>query len=286
MDSKPTLLITGVSGYVGSWCCKMALESGKYTVKGTVRDKDNKKKVDLLREAFGEHFDELILVNADTNNEESIKAVVKDVDYILHVAAPFPAKNPKDEEKEVIQPAINGNKYLLEACVKSTVKKVIITSSILTTVDQLQGNPVVDESSFSKENSQMNAYYKSKIRSEKFAFDFMKALSPEDKTFEMCTMHPGLISGPPCQRSCAGASIKTFLSLMDGTFPTKLPHTYLGHVDVRNVAEGHLAAIEKGKDGERYILNNQTYRMREFAEAIRDEYGQYGYKVQTKEFGK
>ena len=55
---------------------------------------------------------------------------VKDCTYVLHVASPFPAKSPSNE-MEVISPAVEGTKNVLEACAKTkgAVKRVVVTSS-------------------------------------------------------------------------------------------------------------------------------------------------------------
>jgi len=57
-------------------------------------------------------------------------SAVKDCTYVIHVASPFPAENPTDE-MEVIGPAVEGTKNVLEACAKTKggVKRVVLTSS-------------------------------------------------------------------------------------------------------------------------------------------------------------
>lgn len=57
---------------------------------------------------------------------------VKDCTYVIHVASPFPATNPTDE-MEVIGPAVEGTKNVLEACAKTKggVKRVVLTSSVV-----------------------------------------------------------------------------------------------------------------------------------------------------------
>ena len=115
MESKPILLITGISGYLGAHVCKQALDSGKYKVRGTVRDKTATKKLEPLIKAFGEMYNDIELVNLHLDNKEEIEEAVNGSTYIIHVASPFLLESPKDEEKECIQPAIDGNLYLLEA---------------------------------------------------------------------------------------------------------------------------------------------------------------------------
>jgi nucleoside-diphosphate-sugar epimerase len=68
-SSKPTVLITGVSGYLGSYVCYEFLKDGNYNVVGTVRDTKNPKKIDPLKKAFGELFNQLTLVEADLDNK-------------------------------------------------------------------------------------------------------------------------------------------------------------------------------------------------------------------------
>lgn len=113
-SSKPKLLITGINGYIGSWTTLKALESGEYSVRGTVRDKDNEAKLNPLKKAFGDRFDELELVNADLSDKDSLKRAVEGCDLVLHMASPFPTESPKDED-EVIKPAVEGTVGILEA---------------------------------------------------------------------------------------------------------------------------------------------------------------------------
>ena len=64
-SKKETVLITGISGYVGSQVCKYFLENGTFNVRGTVRDKKRLDKLEPLKQAFGKLYDQLELVEAD-----------------------------------------------------------------------------------------------------------------------------------------------------------------------------------------------------------------------------
>jgi nucleoside-diphosphate-sugar epimerase len=55
-SSRPVVVITGVSGYLGSHVCMSFLKDGGFTVRGTVRDTKNAKKIEPLKKAFGEYF--------------------------------------------------------------------------------------------------------------------------------------------------------------------------------------------------------------------------------------
>ena len=87
---KPLVVVTGITGYIGSWVTLKALQDGGYRVRGTVRDKTNAAKLDPLKAAFGEElFGKLELVEADLLDEASIGAAIEGATYVLHVASPY-----------------------------------------------------------------------------------------------------------------------------------------------------------------------------------------------------
>lgn len=75
-SSKKKVVITGISGYLGSYVCDTFLRDGGFQVRGTVRDTKNEKKIAPLKKAFGDMFNELELVEADLLNAESLEKAV------------------------------------------------------------------------------------------------------------------------------------------------------------------------------------------------------------------
>lgn len=94
-----------------------------------------------------------------------------------------------------------------------------------------------------------NFYQKSKILAEKFAFDFVDQLA-EDEKFELITILPAFIIGPPLLKSDS-PSIKVFVEMLNRKYPFQ-PDLFFINCDVRNVAEAHVNAIEYGKNLTRY----------------------------------
>ena len=122
--------ITGITGYVGSQVCKLLLEKGNYAVKGTVRSIKNAQKMQPLKDAFGDNYDKLEIVEADLTNKDSIYSFVKGWDYIIHVASPFPQVDQKIDENAVMKPAVEGTLNILRAASEFGVKRVVCTSSL------------------------------------------------------------------------------------------------------------------------------------------------------------
>lgn len=244
-SSKPTVLITGVSGYLGSHCALVFLKDGSYNVRGTVRDTKNPKKIEPLRKAFGALFDQLTLVEADLENSQSIHDAIKGAQFVIHTASPFPIKRP-NSEMDLINPAVNGTRAVMEACHLHKVKKVVITSSIAAILsakpEDKPKNHIYTEKNWSDPSpgDHIEAYPKSKTMAEKVAWEFIDKLPAEEK-FDVITINPGFILGPAFV-GAGFSSGEVIDKILNGKFPA-LPKVRFGCVDVRDVAQAHLLAI-------------------------------------------
>lgn len=99
------------------------------------------------------------------------------------------------KDEDIIPPAVNGTKALLEGCKEHGVKKCIITSSMITVQTGDNIKDLYTESDFAPSDGKyLSPYAKSKVFAEKATWEFHKAL-PEDCPLEIVTIHPGLITG-------------------------------------------------------------------------------------------
>lgn len=99
MESK--FLVTGASGYIAMHIIELLLNQGYY-VRGTIRNLNDKEKVDALKK-----LGPIELVEADLENAESWKTAVKGIDIVLHVASPVPFGNSLKAE-QFIKQAVDG----------------------------------------------------------------------------------------------------------------------------------------------------------------------------------
>src|SRR5271165_402577 len=123
-----TVLVTGGSGFIGSHCILQLLAAG-YEVRTTVRSLKREDEVRaLLKEGGAAPGDRLTFIAADLENDAGWPRAVTGCDYVLHVASPFPANIPKNEEKLIV-PARDGAIRVLRASRDAGVRRVVLTSS-------------------------------------------------------------------------------------------------------------------------------------------------------------
>jgi len=175
-DTPPIVLITGVTGYLGAHVADVFLNDGGFRVKGTVRSTKNPAKIEPLKKALGDKFEQLELIEADLLDEDSLVRACKDATYVVHTASPNPTAYPKDEN-ELIRPAVNGTLAIARGCRDNKVKRLVVTSSIATVqgVDNNYRPKVFTESNWTQPdcaNPPQSSYTKSKTLAERAIWDF------------------------------------------------------------------------------------------------------------------
>jgi len=232
--SKPKVLITGISGYIGSHVCKTFLEHGGFEVRGTVRNKSNPKKIEPLQKGFDELFDALDIVEADLTNAKSIDEAVEGCQYIVHTAAPvFDFTKVLDNEDEILQLNEEGTLAVMRAAQNHKVKKVIITSSIAAIVGGNNKSTYTENDWSNLEVKGISTYFKAKTMGEKAAWDFVDAL-PENEKFAVATINPSIVLGPNITTAFS-ESIDFGKQMLMGEIPM-CPKKDIAFVDVRDVS--------------------------------------------------
>ncbi len=252
MANDKKVLLTGITGFVGSHTAIQLLENG-YQVIGTLRDM---KRANSIKKIIAQHTsqtDNLSFVEANIQDEHIWQKLMVGIDYVQHIASPFPKIMPKDEN-DLIIPAREGNINILSAASACGVKRVVITSS---TAAISYGQPkekrrrTFDETDWTdlERENDIAPYFKSKTLSEKAAWDFMK----NDKSdLELSVVCPGLILGPLLEKDF-NASANVVIKLLDGSMPA-VPQIGFDMVDVRSITSLLILAMEKPEArNQRYI---------------------------------
>src|ERR1017187_2690450 len=169
-----TVLVSGGSGFIGSYCILQLLQAG-HQVRTTVRRMSRKSHVlALLKQGGVEPRDRLTFCEADLEKDVGWPNAVAGCEYVLHVASPFPAEVPKDEN-ELIVPAREGALRVLRASRAAGVKRVVLTSSFAAIgYGQKPQKTAFNEANWTDPNGEgVTPYVKSKTLAERAAWDFM-----------------------------------------------------------------------------------------------------------------
>lgn len=273
---KKSVLITGISGFIAKQVALEALNSG-YQVRGTVRSETRKDEVTSSLKEAGADTAKLEIIQADLLNDTGWQKAFEGIDYLLHLASPFPMQQPKDREA-LVPEAKEGTLRVLNHAQDAGVKKIVLTSSMVAMMYQDKRSaefPVGEHSWTQVEWPKLSAYIVSKTRAEQAAWQWAR-----DNNFleKLCTVNPGLVLGPAVDTRI-GTSLQVIQLILKGTYPA-LPPVHFPIVDVRDLARLHILALEaKESGGRRLMAANETWKMKELALHLKKVFPEHSSKV-------
>lgn len=275
------VLVTGASGFVAQHLILQLLAKG-YSVRGTVR---SMKRADEVRSVLAQHdprAKDIEIVEADLSSDAGWAEAAKGCEFVQHVASPFPAVHPKDEN-ELIRPARDGALRVLKAAKAAGARRVVMTSSMAAIAYGHGDNraEVSDETMWSNPEGPDNTpYTRSKTIAEHAAWDYVNGLShgAEGKGLELAVINPTGILGPALSKDVS-TSLEIPIRLLNGKTPG-LPRLGFSFVDVRDVAACHVAAMEiPAAAGERFLATEGFMWFSEAAAVLREAYPAYDAKI-------
>jgi nucleoside-diphosphate-sugar epimerase len=278
-ENPPLVLVTGGTGFIGVHCILQLLKEG-YQVRTTVRSLKRQGEVlDMLKRGGVEPGNTLTFIEADLLSDKGWPEAVAGCDYVLHVASPFPAGEPKDEN-ELIVPAREGALRVLRASRDAKVKRVVLTSSFAAIGYGIPTDKPFSEESWTNTNGKVSAYVKSKTIAEKAAWDF---IAKEGGGLELSVVNPVGVFGPVLGADYS-TSVLLVKRLMDGSMPG-CPQLSFGIVDVRDVVDLHVKAMTNpAAKGERFLaITGDFMTIKEIGLALKMKMGEAAKKVPTRE---
>ncbi|MDZ7905082.1 MAG: NAD-dependent epimerase/dehydratase family protein [Cypionkella sp.] len=241
-----TVVLTGISGFIAKHVALKLLGAG-YAVRGSLRDPSRAEEV---RAALAPHLDaaalaRLSFVPLDLMDDAGWAEAMQGACALIHTASPFPIAAPKHED-DLIRPAVDGTQRAMAAAKAAGVGRVILTSSVAAIIDTYKRG-MQDETDWCQLDApDTSAYSTSKTLAERAAWDFATAQS-----MALTTINPGFVLGPPLDAHY-GSSISVVARLLRGRDPM-LPDLSFTCVDVRDVAEAHLRALQRPQTAGRRI---------------------------------
>lgn len=273
--TPPTALVTGASGYLASWIVRYLLEAG-WTVHATVRDLTKSEKNAHLTALAPGLPGTLRFFEADLLKRGSFAAAMEGCETVFHAASPFLTGKVKDPETQLIAPAVTGTRNVLEAVdATPSVQRVVLTSSVAaiyadaTDLAETEGGQFTEAHWNQTASLTYQPYAYSKTRAEQAAWEMVQT----QNRWDLVVINPSFILGPSLTRRNDSASIDFMIKMGDGTYGIGMPAMELGIVDVRDVAQAHLAAASRPEASGRHIVTHETVSMIQIGELLRAHFG-------------
>lgn len=234
-------LVTGATGFIGGNLLRELVTRG-YETRALMRKES-------LRGSIA-NLDTEVAVG-DLRDRSSLDRALEGCDVLFHVAAAYSLWTP--DPRVIYEINVQGTENLLSAARAAGTKKIVFTSSESTLGMPENGRPGTEELEGRLE--QVGGHYKkSKLLAERLALRMAREGLPLVVVNPTTPLGPGDVKPTP-----TGQIVVDFLNRRMPAYV----NTGLNFVDVSDVAQGHLLALEKGRVGERYLLGNRNMTLRE-----------------------
>jgi dihydroflavonol-4-reductase len=247
------VLVTGASGHAGGALVKELVENG-YAVRASVRDPNDAAKTDALKKLQVE------VVKADLFDPASLDAACAGMDGVFQVAAIYDLTLRDPVQARIMtETGTLGMANVLNAAKKADVGRLVLTSSVVTIAPVVPGQPTATEDSWVNDTSV--TYIDEKTSGERHAWQLSGELG-----LDMVSVLPGAVTGPGFNRSTP--SVDFVEAFAKGSLRMGAPDIDMPFVDVRDVANAHRLAYEKGEAGSRYIAMNHAASLYDIGVAL------------------
>lgn len=281
------VLLTGGSGFIAAHVLDSLL-AHKHTVVTTVRSQEKASAIHAAHPSVPETTLSCVIVPdiaVEHAFDKALRKPTRPFDAVIHTASPF-RFDVTDFQRQLLDPAVIGTTGILRSihAYAPSVKHVVITSSFAAIIDSKKGfapgytYSEADWNPISEAEAMQNAsagYRGSKTFAERAAWDFLEREKPN---FTLTTMNPPLVLGPIVHHVQSLEHLNTsnqrIRNILRGDYREVIPETgTLIWVDVRDLAEGHVLALEKpAAQGKRFFITAGYFSNKEIVEIIRKNF--------------
>jgi dihydroflavonol-4-reductase len=247
MSTPDRVLVTGASGFVGSAVARKLVERG-YAVRALVRPTSPRFHLAGL---------DIDYAVGDLREADTVRPAMAGMRYVFHVAADYRlwARDPN----EILTNNRESTRIVMEEALREGVERIVYTSSVATLAVRRDGVSV-DETFPLEEAKAIGVYKRSKVVAERL----VERMIAEQK-LPAVIVNPSTPIGPRDVKPTPTGRI--IVEAARGRMPAFVD-TGMNLVHVDDVADGHLAALDRGKIGERYVLGGQNVHFSDMLGAI------------------
>ena len=250
---KNLYIITGAAGHLGSTIIRRLLKE-ECLIRGLI-----------LPSEKGEFTSRVSYYTGDITKPSSLEDIFSNTEdyqvYVIHTAGLISIAD--DDYEKLYSVNVKGTENVIEKCLEHHVKRLLYVSSVHA-IPEIQNHVISEISSFDSFDVD-GSYAKTKAEATEAVLEAVSS-----GLLDAVIVHPSGIIGPYDDgHNHLVQLVKMYIS---GKLPAGVDGGY-DFVDVRDVAEGCLEAITKGRSGECYILSNKYLSIRDLFENIRKVIG-------------
>ena len=256
--SNRIYLVTGAAGFLGSNVCAQLLEKGE-KVRALVLPND--KSVKYIPK-------EVEICLGDLCDEDSLEeffTIPQGMHSVIIHCASMVTVDPAYSEK-LMEVNVTGTRNIITKCLAHPeCLKMVYVSSTGAIPEQPMGTKIKEVDKFEPNDPKkvVGAYSQSKAKASQMVMDSAKVMG-----LKACIVHPSGILGP--NDHAVGETTDTLVKIIKGEMPIGMQGSF-NLCDVRDLAAGCIAAVDKGRIGEDYILANETVTLKDMCEMLHEE---------------
>ncbi|WP_148411844.1 NAD-dependent epimerase/dehydratase family protein [Murimonas intestini] len=252
-------IVTGANGHLGNTIIRM------------LRKRDEEVRGLLLPSEERKNERGVTYITGDVRDKETLRPLFEGVGnreiQVIHTAGIIDIADRVSES--MYQVNVGGTKNIVELCLEYHVKRLVYVSSVHA-IPEKEGNQVIEEVREFSPEKVVGGYAKTKAEATEAVLDAVS------RGLDAVVVQPSGILGP---YDVSGNHLVQMVgSYIHGRLPACVKGGY-DFVDVRDVARGTLAAAQKGRKGECYILSNRHYEIKDVLGMIKGIKG--GKKIPT-----
>lgn len=251
-------LVTGAAGFLGSNVCKLLLEKGE-KVRALVLPND--KSARFIPEEVEIFYGDL----CDAESVEKFFTVPEGTETVCIHCASMVTVDPAYSEK-LMAVNVGGTRNIITTTLAhKECQKMVYVSSTGAIPEAPMGTKIKEVDKFEPNDPTkvVGAYSQSKAKASQMVLDAVRVMG-----LKACIVHPSGILGP--NDHAIGETTGTLIKIIKGEMPIGMQGSF-NLCDVRDLAAGCIAAVEKGRIGESYILANEEVTLKQLCDMLHEE---------------